>query len=187
METEMTDTALVLVDIQKDYFDGGRWTLSKMDQAADNAARILDHARKTGDMIVHIRHEIPSDAAPFFRPGSEGAEIHPDVAPINGEEVILKHKPNSFLNTRLHDTLASHGISNLVLVGAMSQMCIDATARAAADLGYKVTVVHDACAARDAEFDGVAIPAALVHAAFMSGLSGTYATVTDCASHLEAK
>jgi nicotinamidase-related amidase len=74
------------------------------------------------------------------------------VAPQAGEEVILKHKPNSFLNTRLHDTLASRGISNLVIVGAMSQMCIDATTRAASDLGYKVTVVHDACAARDAEF-----------------------------------
>lgn len=182
----MTDTALVLVDIQKDYFDGGRWTLHKMDQASDNAASILAHARETGDMIIHVRHEIPSETAPFFRPGSEGAEIHPKVAPIKGEEVILKHKPNSFLNTGLHDTLSSHGISNLVLVGAMSQMCIDATARAAADLGYKVTVIHDACAARDAQFDGVPVPAAQVHAAFMSGLSGTYATVVDCAGYLEA-
>jgi nicotinamidase-related amidase len=183
----MTDTALILVDIQKDYFDGGRWTLSRMDEACGNAARILAHARETGDMIVHIHHEIPSDDAPFFRPGSEGAEIHPNVAPQSGEEVILKHKPNSFLNTRLQDTLSSRGITNLVIVGAMSQMCIDATTRAAADLGYKVTVVHDACAARDAEFDGVAVPAAQVHAAFMSGLSGTYATVVDCENFLSSR
>lgn len=183
----MTDTALILVDIQNDYFDGGRWTLSRMDQAADNAANVLAHARKTGDMIVHIRHEIPSDTAPFFRPGSQGAEIHPKVAPQTGEEVILKHRPNSFLNTSLHDTLASRGISSLVIIGAQSQMCIDATTRAATDLGYKVTVVHDACAARDAEFDGVAVPAAQVHAAFMSGLSGTYATVVDCAGYLASR
>ena len=65
--------------------------------------------------------------------------------------------------------------------------CIDATTRAATDLGYKVTVVHDACAARDAEFDGVAVPAAQVHAAFMSGLSGTYATVVDCAGYLASR
>lgn len=180
----MTDTALILVDIQNDYFDGGRWTLNKMDQASDNAARVLAHARKTGDMIVHIHHEIPSDAAPFFAPGSKGAEIHPKVAPQAGEEVILKHKPNSFLNTRLHDTLASRGISNLIVVGAMSQMCVDATTRAASDLGYKVTVVHDACAARDAEFDGVAVPAAQVHASFMSALDGTYASVVDCDGYL---
>lgn len=182
----MTDTALILVDIQKDYFDGGRWTLSKMDQASDNAAKVLARARESGDMIVHIHHESPSDAAPFFRPGSEGAEIHPKVAPQAGEEVILKHKPNSFLNTRLQDTLSSRGITNVVIVGAMSQMCVDATTRAAADLGYKVTVVHDACAARDAEFDGIAVPSAQVHAAFMSGLSGTYATVVDCESFLSS-
>jgi nicotinamidase-related amidase len=101
----MTETALILVDIQNDYFDGGRWPLSNMDLASDNAAKVLAHARKTGKMIVHIRHEIPSETAPFFRPGSEGAQIHPAVAPQEGEEVILKHKPNSFLNTRLHDTL----------------------------------------------------------------------------------
>jgi len=180
----MTDTALILVDIQNDYFDGGRWTLSKMDEASDNAAKVLAHARKAGNMIVHIHHEIPSDTAPFFRPGSAGAEIHAKVAPKDGEEVILKHKPNSFLNTRLQDTLSSRGITQLVIVGAMSQMCVDATTRAASDLGYKVSVVHNACAARDAEFDGVAVPAAQVHAAFMSGLSGTYATVVDCESFL---
>jgi nicotinamidase-related amidase len=183
----MTDTALILVDIQNDYFDGGRWTLSKMDQASDNAARVLAHARKTGDMIVHIHHEIPSESAPFFRPGSKGAEIHPKVAPQAGEDVILKHNPNSFLNTRLHDTLASRGISNLVVVGAMSQMCVDATTRAASDLGYEVTVVHDACAARDAEYDGVAVPAAQVHAAFMSALDGTYATVVGCEGYLASR
>ncbi|KJS17381.1 MAG: Isochorismatase [Hoeflea sp. BRH_c9] len=180
----MTDTALVLVDIQNDYFDGGRWTLSKMDQASDKAARVLQHAREHGIMVVHIHHEIPSDQAPFFRPGSKGAEIHPKVAPIAGEDVILKHKPNSFLNTRLHDALGSRGISKLTIIGAMSQMCVDATTRAAADLGYKVTVVHDACAARDAGFDGVTVPAAQVHAAFMSALDGTYATLVDCETYL---
>lgn len=182
----MTHTALILVDIQNDYFDGGRWTLSKIDQASDNAAKVLAHARENENMIVHIHHEMPSDSAPFFRPGTPAAEIHPKVAPQAGEEVILKHKPNSFLNTRLQDTLSSRGISNLLIVGAMSQMCIDATTRAAADLGYKVTLIEDACAARDAEFKGIAVPAAQVHAAFMSSLSGTYATVIDCESFLAA-
>lgn len=183
----MTDTALVLVDIQNDYFDGGLWPLDKMDQASDNAARVLAHARKQGIMVVHIHHEIPSADAPFFRPGTKGAEIHPKVAPAAGEDVILKHKPNSFLDTRLHDTLASRGISQLVVIGAMSQMCVDATTRAASDLGFKVTVVHDACAARDAEFGGVAVPAAQVHAAFMSALDGTYAKLVDCETYLAAR
>ena len=182
----MTDTALILVDIQNDYFDGGRWTLDRMDRASANAARVLGHARERNLMVVHIHHEIPSPDAPFFRPGSKGAEIHPSVAPLEGEDVILKHKPNSFLHTRLNDTLAARGISNLVIIGAMSQMCVDATTRAASDLGYKVTVVHDACAARDTEFGGVAVPAPQVHAAFMSALDGTYASLVDCETYLAA-
>ena len=86
----MTDTALLLVDIQNDYFEDGRWPLHKMDQASDNAARVLEHARRERFMVVHIHHEIPSDDAPFFRPGTKGAEINPKVAPAGGEEVILK-------------------------------------------------------------------------------------------------
>ncbi|AKH99924.1 nicotinamidase-like amidase [Hoeflea sp. IMCC20628] len=182
----MTDTALILVDIQNDYFESGRWPLHKMDEASTNAARVLEHARKQGQMVVHIHHEIPSDEAPFFRPGSKGAEIHPSVAPVAGEEKILKHRPNSFVDTRLQDTLSSRGISRVIIIGAMSQMCIDATARAAKDLGYDVTVVHDACAARDSEFDGVAVPAVQVHAAFMAGLSGTYARLVDSNSLVSA-
>ncbi|MEM5491764.1 cysteine hydrolase family protein [Hoeflea sp. AS16] len=180
----MTDTALILVDIQNDYFDGGRWTLNRMDQASDNAAKVLAHARKNGHMIVHIHHEMLSDDAPFFRPGTSGAEIHPKVAPQAGEEVFLKHAPNSFHNTPLHATLSGRGITKVIIVGAMSQICIDATTRAASDFGYTVTLVHDACAARDVEFDGVAVPAEQVHAAFMSALSFGYATLLDCESFL---
>lgn len=182
----MTDTALILVDIQKDYFEGGRWTLSKMDQASDNAARVLAHARRSGHMIVHIHHEMLTDDAPFFRAGSTGAEIHPKVGPQAGEEVILKHTPNSFHNTRLKEFLTSHGITNVTIVGAMSQICIDATTRAASDYGYAVTLIHDACAARAVEFDGVEVPAAQVHASFMSALTGNYATLVDCDSHVAA-
>lgn len=182
----MTDTALILVDIQKDYFEGGRWTLSKMDQASDNAARVLAHARQSGHMIVHIHHEMLSDDAPFFRAGSTGAEIHPKVAPQAGEEVILKHTPNSFHNTPLKEILSSNGITNVIIVGAMSQICIDATTRAASDFGYTVTLIHDACAARAVEFEGVEVPAAQVHASFMSALTGNYATLVDCDSHVAA-
>lgn len=180
----MTGTALLLVDIQNDYFEGGRWTLERMDQASANAARVLVHARETGMDIIHIRHEILSNEAPFFRPGSKGAEIHSSVAPQGSEEIILKHRPNSFVETGLQDMLQARGVTRLIIIGAMSQMCIDATARAARDLGYEVTVIHDACAARDAEFNGQPVPAAQVHAAFMSGLSGTYARVISCDSYL---
>lgn len=180
----MPRTALILVDIQNDYFPGGDWELHKMDAASANAARLLAAARVNGDPVVHIRHENPSSEAPFFRPGTPGAEIHASVAPIEGERVLTKHRPNSFYETGLLELLREAGVEAVTLCGAMSQMCIDATARAAADLGFAVTVVEDACAARAMEFGGVTVPAEQVHAAFMAPLAMSYATVTQTAAHL---
>jgi nicotinamidase-related amidase len=173
----MPKSALVLVDIQNDYFEGGLWPVAKMPEVSANAARLLDHARKSGSAVFHVRHEFPSDDAPFFRPGSAGAQIHPSVAPQPGEPVILKHRPNSFAATSLHDDLSAAGVTDLVVCGAMSQMCIDATVRAAADLGYAVTVAEDACGAKELTFGGRELPAHDVHAAFMAPLAMLYARV----------
>lgn len=180
----MSNTALVLVDIQNDYFDGGRWPVDKMQEVSANAARLLQHARERGDTVIHVRHEFQTDDAPFFRPGSPGAEIHGSVAPAEGEPVILKHRANSFHNTSLHDDLTAKGITDVVVCGAMSQMCIDATARAAADFGYAVTVVEDACGAKEQTFNGQEVPAPQVHAAFMAPLSGSYARVVPADAYL---
>jgi hypothetical protein len=75
----MPKRALVLIDIQNDYFPGGKWTLRGIDAAAENAAKLLAAARAAGDLVVHVRHEFPTADAPFFAPGSEGAKIHPKV------------------------------------------------------------------------------------------------------------
>ena len=172
-----TKRALLVIDIQNDYFPGGRWELAGMDKAAANAARLIESARAAGEPVVHVRHEFQSADAPFFAPGSDGARIHPAVAPADGETVVLKHYPNAFRETGLKDILDRDGITDLVICGAMSHMCVDAATRAAKDLGYACTVVHDACASRDLEFDGVRVPAAQAHAAFMGALGFAYATL----------
>ncbi|OCW58444.1 cysteine hydrolase family protein [Hoeflea olei] len=182
----MPKTALILIDIQNDYFEGGLWTLPEMDRAAANAARLLSAARQAGKLVIHIRHEMASEAAPFFRPGSAGAQIHASVAPGNDERVITKARPNSFHNTPLLDVLRETGVEAVTLCGAMSQMCVDATARAAADFGFAVTVVGDACAARAASFGGVEVDASAVHAAFMAPLAMSYGKVVTTAEHLAA-
>ena len=119
-----------------------------------------------------------------MRPGTEGIEIHPEVAPADGELVLEKTSPNSFLDTPLERELRERDTDDLVVVGMMSSMCVDATVRAAADLGFSPTVVHDACAAPDLEFDGVQVPGAAVHAAFMAALADGYAEVTSAAELL---
>ena len=173
----MTKTALILVDIQNDYFPGGNWELHEMEAAAAKATALLAVSRARGDLLVHIRHENPNPAAPFFRPGTAGAEIHTSVAPEGSEVVLTKHRPNSFHQTGLLQLLQKAGVEAVTVCGAMSQMCVDATVRAAADYGFVVTVAEDACAARAMEFGGVALDGAQVHAAFMAPLAMSYAKV----------
>lgn len=173
----MTKRAVIAVDIQNDYFDSGKFPLSGMDEAAANARRVIDAARARGDLIVHVRHEFTDPSMPFFNPGTEGARIHDVVTPAEGEPVVTKNHVNCFRDTDLRDTLDKAEVEEVTIVGAMSHMCIDAATRAASDLGYKTTVVHDACATRDLEFGGRTVPAADVHAAMMSGLAFGYADV----------
>lgn len=180
----MTKRALVLVDIQNDYFANGKWPLEGVEAAADNAARILADARTKGQLVVHIRHEFNEDDAPFFEPGSEGAMTHAKVASLAGEPVVLKNQVNAFLDTPLKSILDEQGIEQLTIVGNMSHMCVDALTRAAADYGYANTVIADACATHEQAFAGVTVPAAHVHAAFMAALAFGYAEVLSTDEYL---
>lgn len=182
----MSDRALILIDIQNDYFPGGKWELANMNEAAGNARQALDVARTNGDVIVHIRHENTMEGAPFFARGTQGAETHDTVKPRPEEAVVVKHHANSFRETGLKELLDGHGVAQLVVCGAMSQMCVDATVRAAADLGYDCTVIHDACAARATEHAGVNVPAQQVHAAFMASLGFGYAALISTQAFIAA-
>jgi nicotinamidase-related amidase len=170
-------TALLLVDIQNDYFPGGALPLVEMEAAAANAARLLEHFRAHDRTIVHIQHLSVRAGATFFLPNTRGAEHHATVAPRTGETVLQKNFPNAFRATALQEILAGAGIRSVVIAGAMSHMCIDATTRAAWDLGYECSVAHDACATRDLVFDERRIEAAKVHGAFMAALGSPYARV----------
>jgi nicotinamidase-related amidase len=170
-------TALILVDIQNDYFAGGRMALPGMDSAGETAWALLAFFRDHNWPTVHIQHISMQKGATFFLPDTDGVKIHESIAPLDQDNVIQKHYPNSFRETDLFDHLTGAGVKNLVICGAMSHMCIDATTRAAADLGFSSVVVHDACATRDLEFKGKTIPAKDVHGAFMSALGMAYAKV----------
>lgn len=183
----MARSALLVIDVQNDYFPGGRWTLSGIEAAAANVARLLAAAREADDLVVHVRHEFPTADAPFFAPGSHGAEIHPQARNLEGEPVVVKEQINAFRDTDLKAILDRERIADLVICGAMSHMCVDAATRAAHDLGYQCSVVHDACASRDLEFNGTTIPATQVHAAFMAALGFAYAKSVSTEEFLKAK
>jgi len=170
--------ALILIDIQNDYFDGGANPLVGSAEAALRAGELLARFRARRLPVVHIRHLSTRAGATFFIPGTHGAEIHESVAPAVGETVIEKHFPNSFRDTGLLDHLRAEGATDLTICGMMTHMCVDATVRAAKDLGFSVTLVGDACATRPLEIDGRTVAAAEVQTAFLAALSYFYATVT---------
>ncbi len=180
----MTTTALLIIDIQNDYFPGGRMELDRAVEAAENAGRVLSVFRTKKLPVFHIQHESVKENATFFLPGTDGQKINDLVRPIEGEPVVVKHFPNSFVQTGLLELFKEQGITDLVITGMMTLMCVDATARAAKDLGFHCTLIHDATAARALEFDGEYVTAAQVKAAFLSALSMVCDRVTDTQSYL---
>jgi len=170
-------SALILIDIQNDYFPGGAMELAGMTQAATQARKLLDASRRDRRPLFHVQHIALGPGATFFRPDTPGVEIHESVRPIPGEALIQKHYPNALRDTGLLEALKNTGVEEVVIGGAMSHMCVDATTRAAFDFGFSCTVIHDACATRDLVFEGLTIPAAQVHGAFMAALGMRYARV----------
>ena len=170
-------TGLLLIDLQLDYFPGGRMALDGAKDAVFAAARLLAAFREAEWPVCHIQHISSRAGATFFLPGTSGIDIHPAVKPNENEPIIEKHFPNSFRETELMKHLRSNQIERLVICGMMTNMCIDATVRAAYDQGFDCMVAHDACAARSLEFSGRGVQAGDVHAAFLAALQGIYARV----------
>ncbi len=169
--------ALLLIDIQNNSFPGGLMALEGMEGAASNAAQLIAEFRARDWPRFHIQQVSTKAGATFFLPGTSGVEIHPAVEPAEEEPVVIKHFPNAFRDTMLFDELWQCNARELVICGAMSNMCIDAATRHAVDFGLPSTVIHDACAARSLSFNGRTVPAADVHASFMAALT-VYAKVT---------
>lgn len=171
--------ALIVIDIQAFYFPDGMVPLSAPEAAASQAARVIETFRTAGRPVIHVQH-LPADVDTPDPTGIQAQyRIHPEVMPAKGEIVIGKHHANSFRDTDLLATLKKLGIKKLVVTGMQTHMCVEAAVRAAADYGFEVTVVHDACATRDLEFGGATVPAAQVHAAALAAMNGNYADVVS--------
>jgi nicotinamidase-related amidase len=165
------DQALLIIDIQNFYFEGGTLPLTGPVEAAKQARRVLDRFRERRQPIIHVRH------MPASGPATEQYSIRSEVAPLPGEKVVEKRYANSFRDTPLLEMLRGLGVKRLVIVGMQTHMCVEAAARAAADLGFEVTVVADACATRPLEYGGVKVPSDQVHAATLAALKGAYAKI----------
>lgn len=176
----MKDIALILIDIQNDYFTGGANQLMNSEAAAKKAQSVLALFRQKQLPVFHIQH-INGPGSTFFLPSTKGAEIYHEVMPLQSESLIVKHYPNSFRETTLLTELRAMSISQLVICGMMTHMCVDATVRAARDYGFKIELIADACATKDLRLLGKVVKAEDVHYAFLGALNGFYATVMNTA------
>ncbi len=180
------NNGLILIDFQNDYFPGGNMELVGIDEAAANARILLNEFRKAKLPVIHVQHISARPGATFFLPETDGARIHQTVTPQEDETIVVKNFPNSFRGTSLLEILKKEKLENLVICGAMSHMCIDATTRAAFDLGFNCIVVDDACATKDLIYKSKTIKASDVHASFMAALSVPYAKVISIKEIIES-
>ena len=178
-------TALLLIDIQNDYFPNGRMPLEKSIEACQKAQEVLQMYRAKQLPVIHVQHISTRPDANFLLPCTKGVEIYPNVAPLKTETVIKKHYPNSFKDTALLNHLTKHHINHLIVTGMMTHMCIEATVRAAYDLGLTSTVLSDACATKNLEFNNMLIPAQTVQSAFLAALQPLYAEVITVREFLQ--
>jgi len=168
--------ALIVIDLQNDYFCGGNMELQNIDEALQKTNELIDFARRQNYKIYFIQHFSTREGATFFIPNTKGVELHSKLD-VKNEIIIEKNYPNSFRDTVLKYELNKENIKDLIVCGAMTHMCIDTTVRAGFDLGYKITLADDACATRDLQFKDKIVKAEDVHYSFMSALGSVFCEV----------
>ena len=185
----MNKSALVIIDVQNDYFPGGKMALHEPEQALAKITELLQFYREQQWPVIHIQHEMrdrPNRPASFFLPHTEGQQLHPAVLPADNETLLVKHFPSSFAGTGLLEVLQQQQVKQLVICGMMTHMCVDTTTRAAFDLGFEVQVAIDATATKALSFGGDTVPADQVKTTVAAALNGSFAQVQLTASILSS-
>ena len=171
----MSERALIVIDVQNDYFPGGVWALPDAEAALPNILALIEGARERGEAVVFIQHLTP-EGSPVFAKGSPGAELHARLE-VRGEDPLFsKGHPSAFQETGLQDHLQQTGVNALDICGFMTQMCCDTTAREAYEKGYSVRLFSDATAAREVASSSDTIPHDTVHRVHLEAL-GRFAKV----------
>jgi nicotinamidase-related amidase len=166
-------TALLIIDIQDFYFPGGKSALVEPEKAALNAAKLLDYFRKERMLVVHVRHN-----------SETGGKINDIVKPLADEKIFSKDEVNCFKETELLPFLKANKIDTLIICGMQTHMCVEAATRAAADLGFKCTLIHDACATKDLKFGDKITKAEDVHNSTLATLK-SYSKVVSTEEFLK--
>jgi len=146
--TGSSKKALIVIDVQNDYFPGFKFPMWNVENVLTNILSAIRGAKKSGIPVILVRHVAKSATSPFFVPGSEGCEIRPEIlAAVPDAPVVIKSFADSFDETNLEDTLKNLGVSELLICGIMTQNCVTHTAISGTAEKYKVSILKDCCTA----------------------------------------
>jgi nicotinamidase-related amidase len=180
------NAALILIDIQQGFDDLDYWGPRNNPSAEANAAKLLRSWRENGRPVFHVQHLSTTPTSPL-RPGQPGCEIKQEVRPLAHEPIIGKDVNSAFIGTNLEARLRAMSIDTVVIAGLTTAHCVSTTTRMAGNLGFKVLLAADACAAHaQAGHDGKAYDAETVHALALASLHREFAEVVDTATILDA-
>jgi nicotinamidase-related amidase len=178
--------ALLVIDIQNDYFENGAMELQNANDALNNIKKVIEEFRKQKKDIVYIQHISLDPKIGVFLPNTHGAEIHDSIKPLSDEKIVVKHFPNSFRGTDLQKHLQEKHIEKLIITGMMTQNCVDSTTRCAKDLGYECVVLSDTCATTNLPLNGEIISAENINKSFLVAFTLYYAEVKSTKEYLQS-
>lgn len=178
--------ALVLVEFQNDYYPNGRAPLMHSLEASQHTQKVLRHFRDHALPVIHVQQISTHPTADHFLPSTNGAKFHTGLEPIKNELVIKKHYPNAFKDTYLLNHLKKQGIKHLIICGMTTQHAIDATVRAARDLGFVCTILADCCAGKELSIEHRTVSATDVNLTFLAALQSTYAKISSTQDYLQS-
>lgn len=176
--------ALLLIDIQNDYFPGGKCVLKNTKTTFNKIQKLENEFHKVNKPVFYIQH-ISNGTTPFFFQNTTGADLYRELSPQKNDEIIVKHEPDSFYKTDLQAKLNSHNINKLIVCGWMTQMCLDTTVRSAYSKGYSINVISDACTTKDLALNGEIISANTVNKVFLSALNSKFSKVISTSEYLK--
>ena len=153
----MSNRALVVIDIQRDYFEGGKFVLFNTAPVLENILAAIKHAQAQQIPVILVQH-VAQGPAPFFNADTSGVEIHPDILTLAADApIVIKAFSDSFEKTELQALLAAQSIDELLICGMMTQNCVTHTAISKAAEQYKVSILADCCTTSDAMTHNIAL------------------------------
>jgi nicotinamidase-related amidase len=161
---------LLVIDVQNDYFAGGKMELADPQKALEQILRIEQYFLENDLPVIYIQHIKETSNADFFKRGTHGACLHPALHTNASSIIIEKHYPNSFFETNLQKQLKLLPVNQLVITGMMTHMCVDSTTSACAELGYQPIVLADATATKALTYNDSNAAAQQVQISFLAAL-----------------